>query len=149
MAGSGEILARHARVQLTVDGVRLGGSFSTIHDITVKPDANINKKQFTGEKRFRADLVINGWDVNFKTEKRDHTWSQLWDIIQDAELNDRPLPVIVMTLSYKYRDGSGILRTVTLSGDFMLKMDEDNIPVNGYQGNSWSGACSYNSSSQS
>lgn len=148
MPGSGEILARHARVQITVDGVRLGGSFSTIHDVSVKPDSSINKKIFTGEHRARGDVVVNGWDFSFKTEKRDHTWSQLWNLIQDAELNSRPLPDIVIAITYKYRDGAGLLQTDTLSGDLAMKMDENSIPKDGYQMNSWSGFCSYNSASQ-
>jgi hypothetical protein len=147
MAGSGEIRAKEARAQLTVDGVRLGGSFSTIHDISVKPDANISKKRFTGEQRARADLDVLGWDISFKTEKRDHLWSALWDKIQEAEINSRPLPDIVLTLTYGYRDGSGLLRSVALSGDFVLKMDEDSIPKDGYQMNSWTGFCSYNTAS--
>jgi len=148
MAGSGEIRAKEARAQLSVDGVRLGGSFSTIHDISVKPDATIAKKRFTGEKRARGDIDVVGWDISFKTEKRDHLWSQLWDAIQEAEINSRPLPEIVLTLTYGYRDGSGLLRSVSLSGDFVLKMDEDSIPKDGYQMNSWTGFCSYNTAAQ-
>ena len=149
MAGSGEIRAKEARAQLTVDGIRLGGSFSTIHDVSVKPDAQIAKKRFLGEKRARGDLDVIGWDISFRTEKRDHLWSQLWDLIQDAEINGRPLPDIVLTLSYAYRDGSGLLQSTALSGDMILKMDEDNIPREGYQMNSWSGFCSYNTASSS
>lgn len=145
---AGEIRAKEARVQITVDSVRLGGSFATIHDVSVKPDAAIAKKRFTGEKRARGDLDVVGWDVSFKTEKRDHLWQQLWDLIQDAELNSRPLPDISMTLTYSYRDGSRILRSDTLSGDFVLKMDENSIPKDGYQTNSWTGFCSNNTASQ-
>lgn len=147
MAGSGEIRAKEARAQLTVDGVRLGGSFSTIHDISVKPDSDIQKKRFTGEKRARGDIDIRGWDISFKSEKRDHLWATLWDLIQDAEINSRPFPDIVLTLTYGYRDGSGLLRSVALSGDFVLKLDEDSIPRDGYQMNSWTGFCSYNTAS--
>lgn len=147
MAGSGEIRAKEARAQITVGSTRLGGSFSTIHDISVKPDAAISKKRFTGEKRARGDLDIVGWDVSFRTEKRDHLWSTLWDLIQEAEINGDPLPEITMTITYAYRDGSRLLRTVSLHGDFVLKMDEDSIPKDGYQMNSWTGFCSFNSAS--
>lgn len=149
MAGSGEIRSKEARAQLTVNGARLGGSFATIHDISVKPDADIQKKRFTGEKRARGDIDVRGWDISFKTEKRDHLWSTLWDLIQAAEMNGDPLPDIVLTLTYSYRDGSKLLRTVSLSGDFVLKMDEDSIPKDGYQMNSWTGFCSYNTASSS
>jgi hypothetical protein len=150
MAGTaGEIRAKEARVQLTVDSVRLGGSFSTIHDISVKPDATIAKKRFTGEQRARGDLDIVGWDISFKSEKRDHLWMDLWDKIQSAEFNAQPLPDITMTLTYRYRDGSNLLRTTSLGGDMVLKLDEDSIPKDGYQGNSWTGFCSYNSSARS
>lgn len=145
---AGQIRAKEANVTLTVDGVRLGGSFTTIHDVVVKPDAAIAKKRFTGEKRARGDLDVVGWDVSFKTEKSDHLWQNLWDLIQDAEINERPLPVIEMTLSYAYRDGSRIVRSDTLSGDFVLKMDENSIPKDGYQMNSWTGFCSNNTASQ-
>lgn len=148
MAGSGEIRAKEAKVQLAVDGVRLGGSFATIYDISVKPDATIAKKRFTGEARARGDLDVVGYDISFKTEKRDHIWWDLWNLIQDAERNRRPLPDIVLTVSYGYRDGSGIIKNVGLSGDMVLKMDEDSIPQNGYQMNQWTGFCSDSTDSQ-
>lgn len=144
---AGEIRAKEARVTITVDGARLGGTFATIHDISVKPDASIAKKQFVGEKRARGDITINGWDFSFKTEKRDHTWSLLWQLIQDAEENGRPLPDISMAITYSYRDGGGILKTETLSGDMALKMDDNSIPQSGYQMVSWTGFCSNNTAS--
>lgn len=149
MAGATEIRAKEARVQLTVDGVPLNGSFTTIHDLSVKPDADISKKRWTGEKRFRGDMDIKGWDFSFKTEKTDHLWQDLWDQIQDAELNAQPMPDITIDISYQYRDGSQVLKTVTLHGDLVLKMDENSIPNDGYQSNSWSGICSYNTGSES
>lgn len=149
MAGSGEIRAKEANVQIYVDGVRLGGSFATVHDIEVKPDATIAKKRFTGEARARGDIDVMGWDISFKTEKRDHLWYDLWQLIQDAERNKRPLPDIAMAISYQYRDGSNVRRTETLSGDLVLKMDTNSIPVNGYQGNSWTGFCGENTASSS
>jgi hypothetical protein len=149
MAGIGEIRAKEARAQITVDNVPFGGSFSTIHDIDVKPDASIAKKRFTGEKRARGDLDVTGWDISFKTEKRDHLWSELWALIEAAEINSDPLPDIVITLSYEYRDGSHIVRTETLSGDMALKMDSNSIPKDGYQMNSWTGFCSYNTAASS
>lgn len=148
MAGSGEIRAKEARAQLSVNGTRLGGSFSTIHDISVKPDAEISKKRFTGQKRAEGDIDIKGWDVSFKTEKRDHTWSALWALIEKAELNGDPMPEITLTLTYSYRDGSRLLRTESLS-NLVLKMDENSIPKDGYQTNSWTGFCSYNSAASS
>jgi hypothetical protein len=145
----GEIRAKEARAQIKVDGVPLGGSFATIHDIDVKPDAAIAKKRFTGEARARGDIDVTGWDISFKTEKRDHTWAQLWALIEDAELNARPLPDISLVISYRYRDGSNLIKSATLSGDMALKMDSDSIPQSGYQMNSWSGFCSYNTASGS
>lgn len=144
MAGSGEIRAKEARVRITVDGVALGGSFATVHDISVKPDATIHKKRFTGDARAKGDIDVNGWDVSFKTEKRDHLWMKLWGLIEQAELTGQPLPDISMDVTHKYRDGSGILVTDTLSGDFVLKMDENSIPKDNYHLVSWSGFCSYN-----
>lgn len=148
VAGSGEIRAKEARAQLSVNGVRLGGSFSTIHDISVKPDAEITKKRFTGQKRADGDIDVKGWDVSFKTEKRDHTWSQLWKMIEEAEHEGNPLPEITLTLTYAYRDGSKVLRTESLA-KLVLKMDENSIPKDGYQMNSWTGFCSYNSAANS
>lgn len=148
MAGATEIRAKEARAQLTVDNRPLSGSFATIHDISVKPDADIAKKRFTGEKRFRGDLDVKGWDFSFKTEKRDHLWMELWDLIQDAEINGQPLPDITLEISYAYRDGSSILRTISLHGDLVMKLDDDSIPKDGYQMNSWSGVCSYNTGTE-
>jgi len=147
---AGEIRAKECRAEVTVAGLgRLGGSFSTIHDIDVKPDAEISKKRFTGQKRAHGDLDVKGWDVSFKTEKTDHIWSQLWDLIQAAELNGNPLPDITLTLTYKYRDGSGLLRTDSLYGDAVLKMDSNSIPKDGYELVSWSGFFAYNTASRS
>jgi hypothetical protein len=148
MAGASEIRAKEARAQLTLAGQPLGGSFSTIHDLAIKPDAEIAKKRFTGEKRFRGDIDVKGWDFSFKTEKTDHLWQDLWDIIQQAELNGDPLPEITLDITYSYRDGSRLLKTVSLHGDLIIKMDENSIPKDGYQMNSWSGVCSYNTGSQ-
>ena len=69
--------------------------------------------------------------------------------IKMRDFNVRPLPDITLTLSYSYRDGSGLIKTAALSGDLVLKMDDDNIPKDGYQTNSWSGFCSYNTASGS
>jgi hypothetical protein len=143
-----EIRAKEARAQLTMNGSRVGGSFSTIHDIEITYDATITKKRFTGEKRSRADLDVNGVDFKFKTEKRDHIWMQLWSEIQDAELNGRPLPEFVFSITHSYRDGSNRTNTVALSGDLVLKLDTDSVPKDGYQVNSWSGSCSYAISSR-
>jgi hypothetical protein len=149
MAGTAQIRAKEARVQLTVDGVRLGGTFSTIHDVSMKPDVTLDKKRFTGMPRATGDMDIKGWDLSFKTEKSDHTWKFLWKQIADAELNGRPFPDIVMVVTYRYRDGSPVLLTETFSGDMVLKMDENSIPQNGYQMNSWTGFCSYDTDTQS
>lgn len=148
MAGAGQIRAKEARARLTVDGVQLGGSFSTIHDISIKPDATISKKRFTGEKRARGDIDVVGYDFSFKTEKNDHLWWILWNKIQDAEREGRPLPDIVLTLTTGYRDGSGVLRSIGLSGDLVMKIDEDNIPKDGYHMVSWSGFCADTTDSQ-
>jgi len=144
MAGASEIRAKEARPQLTVDGQPIGGSFMTIHDLVIKPEVDMTQKRFTGEKRFRGDLDIKGWSFSFKTEKTDHVWAELWDLIQDAELNNRPLPEITLDITYTYRDGSNVLRTVSLHGDLVMKMDENSIANNAYQTNSWSGICAYN-----
>lgn len=147
MAGNGTIRSSEANVQLTVDNVSLGGTFLTIYDLSVKPDAEIVKKRYIGMKRAKGDVVIKGWGLSFKTEKSDHAWMELWDLIQDRELKDQPLPDIVMTITYSYRDGSGRRKVVELSGDLVLLLEDDNYPGEGYQACSWSGFCSYNSSS--
>ena len=141
----GEIRAKESRVEVTVNGQTLGGSFATIHDVDVKPDVSIEKKRFTGMKRALGDLDVKGYDFSFKTEKRDHLWMQLWDLIQQAELNGQPLPEITLTLTYNYRDGSGQPKVDTLAGGMVLKMDSNSIPKDGYQGATWTGFCSYNS----
>lgn len=138
-----EIRAKEARCELYKDGVRMSGSFSTIHDIAIKPDAQISKKRFTGEARARGDLDVVGMDLSFKTEKRDHLWSDLWNEIQEAEANGLDLPDISMVVTYAYRGGGGAVKTVVLHGDMALKMDDDSIPMSGYQACSWTGFCSY------
>ncbi len=137
-----EIRNKEASVQIKIDGQTLGGSMLTIKGFNLKPDVEMAKKRFTGEKRFRPDLDIKGYDFNFKTEKRDHVWWVLWKKIEQAELNGQPFPVINLSITYAYRDGSGALKTVTLHGDLVMKMAGDDLP-DGYQETSWEGACSY------
>lgn len=138
-----QIRAKEARFELYKDGVRVGGSFSTAHDISIKPDATIAKKRFTGEARARGDLDVVGYDVTFKTEKSDHIWSDLWNEIEEAEANGLDLPDISIVMTYAYRGLGGNVRTVVLHGDPSMKMDDDNVPQSGYQGNSWSCFFSY------
>ncbi len=138
-----EIRAKEGRAELYKDGVRQGGSFSTIYDISVKPDASITKKRFTGEARARGDLDVVGVDCSFKTEKRDHLWSDLWQAIQEAEENGLDLPDISIVITYAYRGGGGAVKTVVLHGDPAMKMDDDSIPMSGYQVNSWTAFFSY------
>ncbi len=138
-----QIRAKEGRCELYKDGIRLGGSFSTIHDISIKPDAAIAKKRFTGESRARGDLDVVGQDVSFKTEKSDHLWMDLWNEIQEAEANGLDLPDISMVVTYAYRGGGGAVKTVVLHGDPAMKMDDDSIPQSGYQMNSWTAFFSY------
>lgn len=141
--GATEVRAKEATIQLTVNGQRLGGSFSTIHDLTIKPDAKIDKKRFPGQKRAVGDLDIMGVDFSFKNELRDHSWKTLWKMYEDADKNGVPFPEVSMAVTYAYRDGSNNVRTGTLHGDVVLKLDDGNVPKDGYLANSWSGFCSY------
>lgn len=138
-----EIRAKDATYQITVDGVRQGGSFATIKDITIRPDVEIAKKRFAGEKRHRGDLDVKGYDFSFKNEKRDHTWWTIWKKFETAENNGNPFPVVTIAVTARYRDGSGNLRTITLHGDLVMKPDEDSMPLDQYQEVSWSGTCGY------
>ena len=137
-----EIRNKDATVQITMDGQRLGGSFLAIKGLNLKPDVEMAKKRFTGEKRFRPDLDIKGYDFNFKTEKRDHVWFIVWKKIEQAEFNGLVFPVISLAITYAYRDGTGLLKTVVLHGDLVMKMAGDDLPE-GYQETSWEGACAY------
>lgn len=140
---STEIRSKEANVQMTVNGQRLGGSFVTIHDLMIKPDAKIDKKRFPGMKRAVGDEDILGYDVSFKHELRDHVWVTLWTMIENADKNGTPFPEISMAVTYGYRDGSRNVRTKTLHGDLVLKLDDSNVPKDGYLAGSWSGFCSY------
>lgn len=137
-----EIRNKDATIQVKVDGQPLTGSFLSIKGFNLKPEAEIIKKRFTGEKRFRADLDVKGYDFNFKTEKRDHVWWTLWKKIEAAEQAGIQLPVITLAITYSYRDGTGQLKTVVLHGDLVMKMSGDDIPEQ-YQETSWEGSCSY------
>jgi hypothetical protein len=137
-----EIRNKDATIAITVDGQRLGGSMLTVKGFNLKPDAEIAKKRFTGDKRFRPDLDVKGYDFTFKTEKRDHVWWLLWKKIEAAEQAGTQLPVISLAITYSYRDGTGLLKTVVLHGDLVMKISGDDIPDQ-YQETSWDGACSY------
>lgn len=139
---SPEIRNKEATIQVTLDGQRLGGSFSTVKGFNLKPDVELAKKRFTGMKRAAGDLDIKGYGFSFKTEKRDHLWWTLWKKIEQAETNGLPFPVISLAITYSYRDGSGNLKTVVLHGDLVIMLSSDDIPE-GYQENSWEGFCSF------
>lgn len=139
---STEIRNKDATIQVTVDGVRLQGTFLSIKGFNLKSDAEVTKKRFTGDKRFRGDLDVKGYEFNFKVEPRDHIWWTLWKKIEQAETNGQPLPVISLAITYSYRDGVGNLRTVTLHGDLVMKLSGDDIPE-GYNEASWEGVCSF------
>lgn len=138
-----EIRAKEANAQLTVDGRRLGGSFSTIKDLSVKPDKEIAKKRFPGMKRSVADLDLKGYDFSFKTEKRDHSWRTVWGLFEQADKNGTVFPVVTLALTYAYRDGSADVRTNTLHGDLILALDDTNLPESGYLMDSWTGFSSF------
>jgi hypothetical protein len=138
-----EIRSKEATVQLTVDGQRLGGSFNTIMDLQIKPDADIAKKRFPGEKRASGDLDVKGYDFSFKNEKRDHTWFQLWKKFEQADTNGTEFPTVSMAITFSYRGGARQLKTITLHGNLVLKLDDDGVPADGYLSSGWSGYCSY------
>ena len=137
-----EIRNKDANIQLTVDGQRLGGSFLTIKGFDLTPDVEMPKKAFTGDKRKAPDLNIMGYGFKFKTEKRDHVWWTLWKKIEQAEIAGQPFPVISIAVTYSYRDGSGLLKTVVLHGNLLMHISGDSIPEQ-YQETSWDGYCSY------
>jgi hypothetical protein len=139
---STEIRNKDATVQIKVDGQALGGTMLAIKGFNLKSDTEMMKKRFTGDKRFRGDLDVKGYDFTFKTEKRDHIWWSLWKKIEQAEFAGVDLPVITLAITYAYRDGTGLLKTVVLHGDLILKMSGDDIPE-GYQEVSWEGICSF------
>lgn len=139
--GSTEIRAKEANIQITVNGQRLGGSFATVHDLDIKPDAKLDKKRFPGQKRAVGDLDILGYDFSFKHEKRDHGWLTLWKLYEKADKNGTPFPEVSLAVTYSYRDGTDNVRTGTLHGDMVLKLDTTNVPKDGYLGGSWSGFC--------
>lgn len=141
--GATEIRAKEATIQLTVNGQRLGGSFATIHDLSIKPDKKIDKKRFPGQKRAAGDVDYIGVDFSFKSEKRDHQWKTVDKLFQDADKNGTPFPEVSIAVTYAYRDGTGNVRTGTLHGDLILVLDDTNVPKDGYLGDSWSGFCSF------
>jgi hypothetical protein len=140
---STEIRAKEANIQLTVAGVRLGGSFLTIYDLAIKPDVVMDKKRFPGQKRAVGDIDVKGVDFSFKSQKRDHQWKTLWAMIEQADKNGQPFPVITLAVTYSYRDGSGLVVTNQIHGDLVLQLDDDNVPESGYQVDSWKGFASF------
>jgi len=140
-----EIRAKEATVQVTVAGQRRGGSFLTISDVSIKPDVEIMKKRFTGEKRQVGDLDVKGYDFSFKIQKRDHVWWQTWKEFEAAELAGLEFPVMSVAITATYRGGGGLVKTITLHGGLVFKIDDDNIgsDAGSYQEVSCSGTCSF------
>lgn len=140
---STEIRAKEANAQITYAGRRLGGSFLTIKDLTVKPDKEIAKKRFPGMKRSVADLDIKGYDFSFKSEKRDHIWNTVQVGFENADKNGTVFPIVTIALTYSYRDGSSQVANKTLHGDLIMVLDDTPIPENGYLVDSWTGFASF------
>lgn len=139
--GSTEIRAKEATIQMKLDGQRLGGSMLTVKNFSLKSDADITKKRFIGDKRSRADLDVKGYDFSFKLEKRDHIWWTLWKKFELAELSGQPFPDFQISVTFAYRGGTGLTKTIVLHGDAVFKLSDD-IPE-GYQEVSVDGSCSY------
>lgn len=140
---STEIRAKEGNAQITVDGQRFGGSFQTIYDLSIKPDKTIDKKRFPGMKRAVGDLDIKGFDISFKTQKRDHSWRTLQLKMEQADKNGTPFPVVSIAITYAYRDGSADVRTITVHGDLVLVQDDNTLPESGYLVDNWVGFASY------
>lgn len=137
-----EIRAKEATVQVKLDGVPLDGSFLTITNFSLKSDIDKPKKMFIGDKRFRADLNVKGYEFSFKIQKRDHRWWTLWKKFEQAEFNGDTFPVVTIAVSYAYRNAGGLSKVVVLHGDLILSINDD-IPGDGYQEVSIDGCCSY------
>ena len=73
---------------------------------------------------------------------RTSVWWTLWKKFETAEQSGSAFPVVSIAVTYSYRDGTRLLKTITLHGDLILKQDDNNIP-DGYQEVTWSGACSF------
>lgn len=138
-----EIRAKEANAQITVDGQRLGGSFSTIYDLDITPDVTIEKKRFPGMKRAVGDFDLKGFGLKFKTQKRDHSWRALQLKFEQADKNGTPFPVVSIAITYSYRDGSADVRTITAHGDLVLVQNSNNLPQDGYLVDGWEGFCSF------
>jgi len=134
---------KEGNAQLMVSGQRLGGSLLKVTDIEVKPDADISKTKYAGERRASPDLDVNGYDFTFSHHKEDKLWWTLWDTIQSAEENGDEFPEIALTLTESYRDGSGSGLTLVLHGELVMKMDGDQRRGGEYQNVSWSGFSQY------
>jgi len=131
-----------ATIQFTVDGQRVEGSFATAHDISIKPDAEITKFRDAGEKRFHADLDVKGYDFSFKLRKADHVWWTTWQKFEAAERQGREFPVMSIAITGRYRGASNQLRTITLHGGLVFKIDNDSVGSDGaYQEVDISGSC--------
>lgn len=133
---------KEATIQITVSSVRLGGSLNKVTDFSAKPDAEIMKTRYAGEKRDSPDLDVKGWDLSFSHHKQDRIWFDLWRTIEGAEENGDDFPEISIAVTDSYRGTTSPL-TVVFHGELMLKMDEDGRPNGDYQSVSWSGFCKY------
>jgi hypothetical protein len=115
-----------------VNGRRLGGSFTKVTELDITPAAEIVRTQFAGEPRESGDLDMRGYEYSFKTHVERHDWFDLWKQIEQAEENGEELPAVSLAVTYRYRGAP--LKTVTLHGDCILKLDK---------GGSWSDAGEY------
>lgn len=139
MANNRRIRGKEVAVQLLVGGARQGGSLLKITDLDITVDAEITKQRFLGQKRASVDLDINGVDGTFNTHMNDHVWMTLWETIERAESLGVELPDIRMVLTFRYRGPRP--KVVTLSSEFVLKLDSAAVPEDGNVTNAWSFAC--------
>lgn len=138
---SKQIRFKEANVQITKSGRRLGGTMLKITDFSLKPEAEIQRTRFVGEKRDSPDLDVMGNTFSFNTQVRDRVWFDLWNEVQANEEAGTELPELSFAVTDAYRDGTDL--TVVLHGQLVLKLDSSEIPSGGYRTLAWSGFCQF------
>jgi hypothetical protein len=133
--------AKEARMQLVVDGERQQGSFLKISNFTLNPRQEKIHTRFTGDKRERNDLRVDGWDFSFQIQEVDSDWYIVWKLFEDAEKNGSPYPVVTAIVTKNFRTKPSF--RIKMFGEVLITPDGNPHNEHDHTSVDWTGSARF------
>lgn len=133
--------AKEARLQIVAEGVLQRHLNLVITQFDIKPRGEITQSRFTGDKRERADLRVDGYDLSFTQQERGPDWYALWRLYEDAELAGAPFPTVSAIVTKMYRSRPSW--SLSMSGELILMPGGNPHNEHDYTTINWSGTCRF------